>query len=99
MKKPLHVSFRRRVTIHNTVLMDIGQELALAFGVGWFHNVLSLVDFVFSSPQTRASVAEQLRITNEELRIGILASLCTFLDRCNDAAEFFGIGVDTVKLG
>ena len=44
LKKPLHVCFSRSATVQDAVLMDVGQELALSFGVGWFHKVLLLVD-------------------------------------------------------
>ena len=39
LKKPLHVRFRRSATVHEAVLMDVGQELALSFGACWFHKV------------------------------------------------------------
>jgi ABC-type dipeptide/oligopeptide/nickel transport system permease component len=44
LKIPLHVCFSRSATVHNAVLMDIGQELALTFCVGLFHKVILLVN-------------------------------------------------------
>ena len=44
LKKPLHVCFSRSATVHDAVLMDVGQELALSFGVGRVHKGLWLVD-------------------------------------------------------
>jgi hypothetical protein len=40
LKKPLHVCFSRSATVHDAVLMDVGQELALSFGVGRLYTVL-----------------------------------------------------------
>ena len=37
LKVPLHVGFGRSATVHHAVLMDVGQELALAFGGGCVH--------------------------------------------------------------
>jgi hypothetical protein len=59
LKKPLHVRFRRSATVHNAVLMDVGQELALSFSVDWFHKVSLLVDssrlsFIFTTPDGSA---------------------------------------------
>jgi len=44
LKKPLHVYFSRSATVHDAVLMDIGQELALSFGVSRAHKGLLMVD-------------------------------------------------------
>ena len=44
LKKPLHVCFSRSATVQDAVLMDVGQELALSFGVGRVHKGLLLVD-------------------------------------------------------
>ena len=44
LEKPLHVCFSRSATVHDAVLMDVGQELALSFGVGRVHKVLLLID-------------------------------------------------------
>jgi hypothetical protein len=33
LKKTLHVCFSRSATVQDAVLMDVGQELALSFGV------------------------------------------------------------------
>jgi hypothetical protein len=44
LKKMLHVCFRRSATVQDAVLMDVGQELALLFGVGRVHNGLLLVN-------------------------------------------------------
>ena len=44
LKKPLHVGFSRSATVQDAVLMDVGQELALSFGVSWVHTGLLMVD-------------------------------------------------------
>jgi hypothetical protein len=44
LKKPLHVSFSRSATVQDAVLMDVGQKLALSFGVGRGHKGLLMVD-------------------------------------------------------
>jgi len=44
LEKPLHVCFSRSATIHETVLMDVGQELALSFGVNLVHKGLLMVN-------------------------------------------------------
>jgi hypothetical protein len=40
LEKPLHVCFSRSATVHEAVLMDVGQELALSFSVSRIHKVL-----------------------------------------------------------
>ena len=52
-----------------------------------------------AAPNWDQRTTGQLRITNEELRIDMLATLCGFLDRCDDAAELVGITVNAVELG
>jgi len=44
LKKSLHVCFSRSAAIHDAVLMDVRQELALPFGVSWVYKGLLMVD-------------------------------------------------------
>jgi len=44
LKKPLHVCFSRSATVQDAVLMDVGQKLALSFGVSRVHKGLLMVD-------------------------------------------------------
>jgi hypothetical protein len=50
LKKLLHICFSRSATVHDAVLMDIGQELALSFCVGWFHKVILPVNVSYRRP-------------------------------------------------